>query len=68
MACGEGLWLAEANRAATPGQVARIGESGLAVRLQLRRAQLDPVAETDGSTAENVPAAVCLNRDCGPRG
>lgn len=36
MACGERLWLAEANRAAAPGQASGTGESGLAVRLQLR--------------------------------
>ena len=34
------------------GEVARPGESGLAVRLQLRGAEPDPAAATDGSTAE----------------
>jgi hypothetical protein len=37
MACGEGLRLAETNRFAAAGKVVRVGESGLAVRLQLRR-------------------------------
>ena len=68
MADREGLWLAEANRPAAPGQVARPGESGLAVRLQLRGAQPDPAAATDGSTTENTQGAVCLNNGCGPRG
>jgi hypothetical protein len=60
-------WL-KANRPAAPSQVARPGESGLAVRLQLRGAQPDPAAATDGSTAGNAPAAVCLNGCCEPRG
>ena len=34
----EGIWLAETDWSAASGKVARAGESGLAVRLQLRRA------------------------------
>lgn len=54
----------EANRSAAPGQVARSGESELAVRLQLRRAQPDPAAATDGSTTGNAPGEVCLSDGC----
>ena len=68
MADRKGIRMAEANRPAAPGQVARAGESGLAVRLQLRGAQPDPAAATDGSTTGNAPGAVCLNNGCGPRG
>ncbi len=64
----KGLQVAEANRPAAAGQVARPGQSGLAVRLQLRRAQPHTAAATDGSTTGNAPGAVCLNRVCGPRG
>jgi hypothetical protein len=67
MAGREGFRIAEANRPAAPGQVARPGESGLAIRLQLRGAQLDPVAATDGSTPGNAPGAVCLSNGCRPR-
>jgi len=59
--------MAQANRPAAPGQVARPGESGLAVRLQLRGPQPDPDAETDGSTTSKAHGAVCLNHECGPR-
>ncbi len=68
MAGREGLWLAEANRSAAPSKVARIRESGLAVRLQLRRTQPHPVAETDGSTTGNAQGAVCLSHGRGPPG
>ena len=50
MAGGEGIWLAETDRSAAPGEVARAGESGLAVRLQLRGTQPDPIAPADRST------------------
>jgi hypothetical protein len=60
--------MAEANRPAPPGQVARPGESGLAVRLQLRGAQPDPAAATDSSTTGNAPGEVCLSKGCEPRG
>jgi len=60
--------MAEANRSAAPGQAARPGESGLAVRIQLRRAQPDPSDATDGSTNENAQGAVCLNHGRGRRG
>ena len=65
MAGREGLRMAHANRPATPSQAARLGESGLAVRLQLRSAQPDPDAETDGSAACNSEGAVCLNAPAG---
>ena len=58
----------EADRTAAPGQAARSGERGLAVRLQLRGAQSDPVAAIDGSTAGNAPGAVCLNSGYTSRG
>ena len=68
MADCEGLRLAQADRTAAPGQAARLGESGLAVRLQLRGAQPDPAAATDGSTTGNAPGEVCLNNGCEPPG
>ena len=58
MADCEGLRLAQADRTAAPGQAARAGEGGLAVRLQLRGAQPDPAAETQGSTKGNSQGAV----------
>ena len=64
----KGLRMAEANRPAAPGQAARLGKSGLAVRLQLRRAQPAPAPETDGSTTTGkAQGAVCLNPDLKPR-
>jgi hypothetical protein len=60
--------MTEANRPAPPGQVARPGESRLAVRLQLRSAQPDPAAATDSSTTGNAPGEVCLSKGCEPRG
>src|SRR6202790_2347034 len=68
MADRKGIRMAEANWPAAPGQVARLGESGLAARLQLRGAQPDPAAATDGSTNGNAPGAVCLSNCCEPRG
>jgi hypothetical protein len=68
MADRKRIRMAEANRPAAPGKVARSGESGLAVRLQLRGAQPDPATETDSSTACKAPGAVCLNNACKPRG
>jgi hypothetical protein len=68
MAGRKGLRVAEANRPATPSQVARSGESGLAVRLQLRSAQPEPIAAPDSSTAGNAPAAARLSNGCKPRG
>jgi hypothetical protein len=59
--------MAQADRPAAPGQAARTGESGLAVRLQLPRAQLDPASEADGATTGNLQGAVCLNHGSGPR-
>src|ERR1700678_4431501 len=67
MADRKGLRVAEANRPAATGQVTRPGESGLAVRLQLRGAQPDPAAATDGSTTGNAPGEVCLSNGCEPR-
>ncbi len=67
MADRERLRLAQANRPAAPSQATRSGESGLAVRLQLRSAQPDPTAETNGSTSGKTHGAVCLNDGCGPR-
>src|ERR1019366_3381231 len=68
MAGRERLRVAEANRPVAPGQAARVGESGLAVRLQLRGAQPDPAAATDGSTTGNAPGEVCRSSGCKPRG
>lgn len=47
MACREELWMAEADRPHSPGEAARTAQGGLAVRLQLRRAQLVQVAQAD---------------------
>ena len=44
MADRKGIWVVETNRPAPPGQVARTGKGGLAVRLQLRRTQPDPAS------------------------
>ena len=63
---GEELRMAEANGLATADQVARPRESGLAVRLQLRSAQPDPTAATDGATADKAQGEVCLNNDYRP--
>ena len=53
--------MAETNRAAATGQVAWTGESGLVVRLQLRRPQPAPAAKIDGSTTTSkAQGAVCL--------
>src|SRR5665213_1167990 len=60
MAARKGLRMAQTDRPAAPGQVARLGESGLAVPVQLRGAQPDPAAATNGSTTRNAPGAVCL--------
>jgi hypothetical protein len=60
--------MAEANWSAPASQVARTGEGGLAVRLQLRGAQPYPVTETDSSIACKAQGAVCLNNGCKPRG
>jgi hypothetical protein len=57
--------VAEADRAAASGEAARTGEGGLAVRLQLRRAQPVAAAEADGPVTGKAPGAVCLNRGCG---
>jgi hypothetical protein len=57
--------MAQADRPAAPGQTARLGESGLAIRLQLRRAQPDPIAQTHRSTTGKAQGAVCLNPGCG---
>ena len=65
MAGREGLWLAQANRPAAPSQATRVGESGLAVRFQLRGTQPDPAAETNGSTNGKAHGAVCLKPHSG---
>src|ERR1035437_8528197 len=66
MAGGEGIWLAETDRSAAPGEVARAGESGLAVRLQLRGTQPAPAAEADRTTTTGKAAgAVCLKPGSG---
>ena len=67
MAGREGLWMAETDRPAEASQATRSGESGLAVRLQLRRTQSDPAAATDGSTTRNATGKVCLSNGCRPR-
>jgi hypothetical protein len=64
-------WLVEKGfgyRPAAPGQAARLGESGLAVRLQLRGAQPDPATATYGSTNGKAPGGLCLSNGCEPRG
>src|SRR5271154_6539181 len=61
MAGREGLWLAEADRTAPPGQVTRTGKGGLVVRLQLRRPQPDPAAQANRTTTRRKPQGeVCL--------
>ena len=45
------LRVAEADRAAASGETARTGKGGLAVRLQLRRAQPAAATKTDGPAA-----------------
>jgi len=59
MAGREGLRLAEADWSDAAGQAARAGKSGLALRLQLRRAQPDEAAEVDCTTSKSQ-GAVCL--------
>ncbi len=55
--------------AAAPGQAAWLGESRLAVRLQLRRTQLAAPAQDAYTTTTATPQeAVCLNGGCRPRG
>jgi hypothetical protein len=49
-------------------QAARLGKSGLTVRLQLRSAQPDSTAEADGSTIGATHAAVFLCNGYGPPG
>jgi hypothetical protein len=69
LAGGERLRMAEARRSATPGQVARLGESGLAVRLQLRRAQPDSSAAPDiAPGACKAQGTVCPGNGCGASG
>src|SRR5205814_6486034 len=68
MADRKGIRMAEANRPPAPGKVARPGESGLAIRLQLRGAQPDPATEIDSSTTCKAQGTVCLNSGCKPRG
>ena len=60
MAGREGLRLAEANRPTPTGQAARAGKSGLALRLQLRRAQPDEAAEVDRRTTSKSQGSVRL--------
>ena len=60
--------MAETDWPPTPSQTAGLGESGLAVRLQLRGTQPDPVAATNGSATGNAPAELCLRNGCEPRG
>jgi hypothetical protein len=68
MAGREGIWLAETNRSIAPGEVARAGESGLAVRLQLRRPQPAETAKADRTTTSGrTPGAVCLKAGYGLR-
>ena len=45
-----------------------VKESGLAVSLQLRRAQPDPTSQTRSSTTRKAQGAVCLNYGYGHRG
>jgi len=53
--------MAEADRPTAPGQAARTGESRLAVRLQLRRAQPVATASADrAKTTGNAQGAVRL--------
>ncbi len=51
----KGFGLPEANRPVASGQIARLGKSGFAVRLQLRGAQPHPTSATDGETDGNAP-------------
>src|SRR5206468_7299411 len=64
----KGFWVAEADRPTAAGQVAPSEESGLAVSLQLRRAQPDPTSQTRSSTTRKAQGAVCLNYGYGHRG
>src|SRR6201993_5441771 len=57
----EGLRMAEADRPNPPGEAARTAQGGLAVRLQLRRAQLVQAAQADRTkTCGKVPAELRL--------
>jgi transposase len=60
LAGGENIRLAQANRAAAAGEVARTGQSGLAVRIQLRGAQPDAATQADRARPQ---AAVRLKKD-----
>jgi hypothetical protein len=61
MAGGEVLRMAQADRTSQPGQISRPAKSGLAVRLQLRRSQLDQAAQADHpTTTHQAHAPVCL--------
>ena len=68
MAGRKGLCMAEANRSSAPGQVTRVGECGLAVRLQLRGTQPAPTASAHrATTIGKAPGAVRLKHDQGSR-
>jgi hypothetical protein len=57
------LRMAQSTPAAASGEAARTEEGGLAIRLQLCRAQTAAPAETDGATAGKTEGAVRLNRE-----
>jgi hypothetical protein len=66
MAGREGIRLAETDRPAAASKVARFGESGLAVRLQLRGAQPAETVQADRTTTTGKTAgAVCLKQGSG---
>ena len=73
MADRKGLRVAEADRTTATGQVARTGEGGLVICLQLRSAQPDPSAQTDCATnpgkdsGRSVPECRDWSSGCLPR-
>src|ERR1700686_2986453 len=61
MAGREGLRLAEADRPDPPGEVARSAQGGLAVHLQLRRAQLVQAAKAHRTERSVRPGQSCAS-------
>jgi transposase len=57
----KGLRLAETNWPAAPGEAARSAQGGLAVRLQLRRAQLMQTPQADGTERRVRPRESCAS-------
>src|ERR1700736_3422110 len=64
MAGGETVRVAETNRATEEGEVARPGEGGLAVRVQLRGIQPDPNPETAGAVCMSARVRIAAARIC----